>query len=680
MRIGLWGLLLASCGGPDDKGGTDTTPADDTVVDTPTVDTPPVDTTDTVEDTPAVDTPEDTVVPLPEPPATLGAGFTNLTDALWATETLVFPAVDYTIRETPNDTWFAVGDIGDDGVMDLVLAGIARPETDQRYRTGVAYVWRDGALQYDQARNDDVQLWFGQITAIVDLDDDGDSDLVRATDFYTFQLAGPSGWTTVDLGVDPDRERTVGLTSGNAMDVDFDGWLDWVFTPNECQQARPQQVQAMLRSGLSSWTRHEELFETAPLGKGYAVLQAPLGAADPYVLFIGKSCHEAVGPAVFLQTSGRDAAGFPLYTFTDPTPADALYRLQPGSAGPDVNLSRAQPMGAAVTDFDLDGTLDVAFTLAAPQISLFGAGTPLVDWSWQAGVTNPMGYQNIEMKPWGVAPIDADQDGRPDLLAATGDDSAIWYDTGGHYPHVTELWWNTGDGRFVEFGGTAGVNAPGDWHAVSMFDLDHDADPDLAIGGFGTLPMVLQNNVDIGNHKLALTLHGTTSNHLGVGAIVRLEAPDLPAQTRLMGEIGSVDAGATPELFFGLGAATSADLVITWPSGVVQRVTGLAADQKHRVEEPALITLSEVDRHIPSDPSATLDVVVTPRDTDGALRAGQVEIDLAWGAATWAGPATVDGDVWTRTLVAPEAQGSAVIEVTVDGVVTPIHPRVWFDR
>jgi hypothetical protein len=73
-------------------------------------------------------------------------------------------------------------------------------------------------------------------------------------------------------------------------------------------------------------------------------------------------------------------------------------------------------------------------------------------------------------------------------------------------------------------------------------------------------------------------------------------------------------------------------------------------------------------------------VVVTPRAADGSARAaGDVDVGLARGAATWAGPVVREGDRWTRTLIAPTSLGSAVVVVTVDGVEVGIRPRVWFD-
>jgi hypothetical protein len=73
-------------------------------------------------------------------------------------------------------------------------------------------------------------------------------------------------------------------------------------------------------------------------------------------------------------------------------------------------------------------------------------------------------------------------------------------------------------------------------------------------------------------------LVGTTSNRSGIGARVtasyggRVQSQDVTAQASFY----SVN---DRRLHFGLGAATSADLEIRWPSGGTERVAGVAAGQ-----------------------------------------------------------------------------------------------------
>jgi hypothetical protein len=214
-------------------------------------------------------------------------------------------------------------------------------------------------------------------------------------------------------------------------------------------------------------------------------------------------------------------------------------------------------------------------------------------------------------------------------------------------------------------------------------DLDGDVHADMIVGTVGELPRVLRNELT-GGAGLGLRLHGTTSNHLGLGAIVTLEADGVPVQTRWMGEVAAEGTLPSTEIFVGLGAASEATVTVAWPSGVVQRVTNLSVGVMHTITEPSLVSLSEGDRHLPADGEARLVVEVTPRGPDGAhVAAGTVDVSLRSGAAlatpTWAGPAVENGGVWRRELVAPLSAGSSVIEVRIDGVLVPISPRVWWD-
>ena len=128
------------------------------------------------------------------------------------------------------------------------------------------------------------------------------------------------------------------------------------------------------------------------------------------------------------------------------------------------------------------------------------------------------------------------------------------------------------------------------------------------------------------------------------------------------------------------GAAMADEVRVTWPTGVEQTLRDLAVDVVHEVVEPPTVTLSDPDRHLPADGQAEVVVEVVPRDGEGAAdAAAAVSVDLFRGTGTWAGPATRDGATWRRVLIAPQAQGSAVIEVAVNGTPLAIRPRVWWD-
>ena len=98
---------------------------------------------------------------------------------------------------------------------------------------------------------------------------------------------------------------------------------------------------------------------------------------------------------------------------------------------------------------------------------------------------------------------------------------------------------------------------------------------------------MLRNDGGNDNHYLTIRTIGTTSNREGVGARIRAVAGDL-VQTREIrrsyGYMGSNDV----RLILGLGHRTRVDtLQIRWPSGAVQTLLGIAADQTIVIQEEA---------------------------------------------------------------------------------------------
>ncbi|HMY96831.1 MAG TPA: CRTAC1 family protein [Pseudomonadales bacterium] len=159
---------------------------------------------------------------------------------------------------------------------------------------------------------------------------------------------------------------------------------------------------------------------------------------------------------------------------------------------------------------------------------------------------------------------------------------------------------NRGDGRFEavpQAGGAQGSMA-GVGDSVTTVDHDGDGFLDLLIASGGSmgrslgLPSAgggyrLYHNVRNGNHWIEIDLEGTRSNRDGIGARVEVTAGGV-TQTRL--QDGGVHERSQnhSRLHFGLGPNSQIDrLTIHWPSGVVQQLSGVAADQLLRVQEAA---------------------------------------------------------------------------------------------
>lgn len=155
------------------------------------------------------------------------------------------------------------------------------------------------------------------------------------------------------------------------------------------------------------------------------------------------------------------------------------------------------------------------------------------------------------------------------------------------------LYENDGTGHFTqipEAGGAAGSHE-GRGLQASVCDYDRDGFLDIFVtNGAGDLPFSqgphqLFRNRGNTNHWLEIDLHGTRSNRDGVGAVIELEAGGV-AQIRNQG--GGIHSFSQnhQRIHFGLGGNTKADrLMIWWPSGIVQELRDVAADQILKIIE-----------------------------------------------------------------------------------------------
>ena len=156
------------------------------------------------------------------------------------------------------------------------------------------------------------------------------------------------------------------------------------------------------------------------------------------------------------------------------------------------------------------------------------------------------------------------------------------------------LYENQGDGTFVRLqdaGGTAG-SEQGRGQSVTMADYDRDGHLDLFVtNGRGMYPFSegpdqLFRNLGSSNNWLQIDLRGTISNRDGVGARLFATTPDGKTQLRENG--GGIHWAQQDQkrIHFGLAQNEKvSELVIHWPSGIVQKLKNVAVNQILRVVE-----------------------------------------------------------------------------------------------
>jgi hypothetical protein len=147
---------------------------------------------------------------------------------------------------------------------------------------------------------------------------------------------------------------------------------------------------------------------------------------------------------------------------------------------------------------------------------------------------------------------------------------------------------NLKDGRFADASAGAGeAFARKAVHRGAAFgDVDNDGRLDVAVTALDGALELWRNVSPAPNHWLSLELVGTRSNRDGLGAKVKAVTA---AGTRWAQANTAVGYGSASDrrVHLGLGSSATVDeLTVTWPSGKVQTLKTVAADQALTVREP----------------------------------------------------------------------------------------------
>ncbi|MCB9185754.1 MAG: CRTAC1 family protein [Flavobacteriales bacterium] len=257
-------------------------------------------------------------------------------------------------------------------------------------------------------------------------------------------------------------------------------------------------------------------------------------------------------------------------------------------------------MGVAIGDYDRDADLDYYFTNIGRNVLDRNMGGVFQDWATEADVENDSanGYNTTS---WGCFFFDADNDGWIDLFVANGQIPALEFNQTTPYD-PNKLFLNNGDGSFSDISVSAHVDGTRIARGAACADFDNDGRMDIVVNNTHWLAdstqIELYHNVSTSsNNWLKVLLHGTESNRDAFGAHVRLVVDGFSTLVEVDG--GSSHASQnTSVLHFGLGSSSVADsVIVTFPSGVMDILVNVDANQLIEVTEPSItVNVDENDQ------------------------------------------------------------------------------------
>jgi hypothetical protein len=452
----------------------------------------------------------------------------------------------------------ALGDYDGDGREDLYVSAL-NGGPNRLYRNMGNLIFQDVSTQagVGYAGTSKVSSW-------ADIDNDGDADLyVGNRDELDLLYINQGDGTFVEEGAIRGIYNPFPTSSVLFSDINQDGWLDLyignVNNPNVLY----------LNNGNGYFTDHTQASGATDqaVAMGSVFFDYDLDGDDDLYL-----THDAQVPYILYENMG-DA------TFTN--------------ISQEANVNYAGfGMGTDVGDFNLDGYMDIYITNLYDNVLYQNKGDGTFENVGELfGVNDPgMG--------WGTVWADFDNDRLPDIYVVNDFyfspyDNVLYRNTGSGFEIVSE-----GDVCESPYGGYATVSA----------DLNDDGLMDLVVANNGAPGVQLfQNASGATGHYISFHLEGVASNRDALGAKIEVYSAAGIQYDQVISNSGwAADNGRW--IHFGLADQQIVEkVIIRWPSGAVQQIDALYADQKYRIREGegVISAAKEIRNQIKSCPTIT---------------------------------------------------------------------------
>ncbi len=245
-------------------------------------------------------------------------------------------------------------------------------------------------------------------------------------------------------------------------------------------------------------------------------------------------------------------------------------------------------MGTDFRDWSNDGKPGLFVTaLGGETFPLFrneGNGFFSAD-TYKAGI----GFRSFKMSGWGNGIRDFDNDGYKDLFSANSHVSEnADIDPQQHYRQANAVFRNLRNGTFRDVTNEAGASmqSRAAHRGCALGDLNNDGKIDVVVSAIGGPAELLYNTSTGSNHWILIQTMGVRSNRDGIGTRIKVTGESGLVQYNHVTTAGSYASSSDPRVHFGLGADTRIkEVELRWPSGMVQVLRNVKADQILKVTE-----------------------------------------------------------------------------------------------
>jgi hypothetical protein len=505
-------------------------------------------------------------------------------------------AKDYIVDANGNGAAFFDYD-NDEDLDALIVNGSTRERFAQGGDPMLALYQNDGHGRFRNVTSSsgfDRRGW-GSGVCVADYDNDG------ARDVYITAFGADAMWRNTGKGTFVDVTRRAGFTetrwgtSCAFADYDHDGYLDlyvanYVAFDDRTIPARGTTANCRFMAtdvfcGPKQLTGDLDVLYRNNGDGTFTDVTARAGVRDPGYYGFG---------VVFSDLNGDGWAD--IYVANDSVP-NLLFRNRGDGTFVEEGLvsgaalssdGRAQAgMGVDAADYNGDGLPDIIVTNFSHDYNTLYENGPaglFTDRSYASGIAATAG----PYLGWGVKFVDLDNDGRLDVFIANGHvyPEVDKHGLGTRYHQRKQVFVNEGS-RFrhasAEIGG--GLLLEKSSRGASFGDYDNDGDTDVLVINMNDRPTLLRNDTASAHHWITLRLVGRKSNRDGIGARVRVETGKRRQTMTVRGD-GSYLSHSDTRAHFGLGESTRVDRIeITWPSGLIETHSGLAADRFYVARE-----------------------------------------------------------------------------------------------